>query len=155
LITVVDTNILLDFLNPAEPHNEEAMRRLLAAGEEGPLVIGEATFAELAASFESPEELHDFLEVAGVDLLPCSDAALFEAGRAWLTYTRRRPLELQCSSCGAYKTVTCDSCGASIRSRQHLLADFLIGGQASMQADQLLTRDDGYYRTYFPELRLA
>jgi hypothetical protein len=51
--------------------------------------------------------------------------------------------------------VTCDSCGASIRSRQHLLADFLIGGQASMQADQLLTRDDGYYRTYFPELRLA
>ncbi len=155
MITVVDTNILLDFLNPAEFHNDEAMRRLLTAGEEGPLVIGEATFAELAATFESLEELQGFLEVAGVGLLRCSDEALFQAGRAWLQYTQRRPIDLQCSSCGAYKVVTCDSCGTQVRSRQHLLADFLVGGQALVQADQLLTRDNGYYRTYFPELRLA
>lgn len=38
--------------------------------------------------------------------------------------------------------------------REKLLADFLIGGQASSMGAELMTRDPRMYRSYFPELPL-
>jgi predicted nucleic acid-binding protein len=38
---------------------------------------------------------------------------------------------------------------------RRILADFLIGAHALLQADCLMTLDTRYYRQYFPELRLS
>ena len=39
--------------------------------------------------------------------------------------------------------------------KPRLLADFLVGAHAALQSDQLMTRDRGYYRTYFPKLKIV
>ena len=38
--------------------------------------------------------------------------------------------------------------------RDRVLADFLIAAHAQTRCAQLISRDRGFYRTYFPELRL-
>ncbi|MDI3281035.1 MAG: hypothetical protein QJR13_06670 [Bacillota bacterium] len=90
----------------------------------------------------------------GIRLLPSSRQALREASIAWRTYTRQRGRQLQCASCGQLQTLSCSHCGATLTSRQHIITDFLIGGHALVQADRLLSRDRGFYRLYFPKLKV-
>jgi len=153
MITAVDTNILFDVLIPDAPHGDQSERALAEALRAGAVVISDPVYAELAVHFPEQDKLDRFLADTGLRLEASKADALHRAGRAWSEYVRRRPA-LACPQCGATQDLHCDKCGASVQPRQHVVADFIIGAHALTQADRLLTRDRGYYATYFPELKL-
>lgn len=153
MISALDANVLLDILLPDPSHGERSKRLLDRARRKSALIISEIVYAELSAHFPSKDDLDRFLREVSITLTPSSPEALYEAAQAWRRYLRRRQ-ELQCPQCGFTQAVRCRRCGRRIRSRQHILSDFLIGGHALALAQTLLTRDRGYYRTYFPRLRL-
>ncbi len=154
MITAVDTNVLLDVLIPDAPHGDESEHALADGLRAGAVLISDPVYAELAAHFPAQEDLDRLLADTSLRLESSNAEALYRAGRAWSEYIRRRPA-LACPQCGAEQDLHCDRCGASIQPRSHVVADFIIGAHALTQADQLLTRDRGYYTTYFPELTLG
>jgi len=155
MITAVDTNIILDVLIPGEPFGESSKKLLDHHLSKGRLIICEIVFAELAAEFPSKEELTLFLTDTGMRLVYSNENSLFLAGSRWTEYTRKSDrYRFSCSNCGNSFELTCPQCASKLTKRLHVLADFLIGAHALVQADCILSRDLGVYKTYFNDLQV-
>ncbi|UVK43171.1 type II toxin-antitoxin system VapC family toxin [Mesorhizobium sp. AR07] len=129
-MTLVDSNVLLDLVTDDPNWADWSVAQLEAASLDGPLLINDAVYAELAVRYISIENLAAFLDAAGLEMAPMPRAALFLAGKVFTQYRRSGGV------------------GAGV------LPDFFIGAHAAVGQLPLLTRDVGRYRTYFPSLRL-
>ena len=155
MTTAVDTNVLIDVLLPDLEWAESSRRALEDALDDGDVIFSEPVLAELAPRFESQVQMAAFLSDFGLTFVRSTTHTLFRAGSVWREYAARRPSTISCARCGNTMRIACSACGERISSRQHLMTDFLIGAHALLQADRLLTRDRGYYGTYFPDLVLV
>lgn len=129
-MTLVDTNVLLDLVTDDPKWADWSLSQLEAASLDGPLLINDAVYAELAVRYERIEHLEEFADGAGLEMTSMPRAALFLAGKVFTQYRRA---------------------GGS---RTGVLPDFFIGAHAAVAQLPLLTRDVRRYRTYFPSLKL-
>ncbi|MFB6131059.1 MAG: type II toxin-antitoxin system VapC family toxin [Salinigranum sp.] len=153
----IDTNALLAILYDDDTHADAAEAALRDAYRRGRLVIAPVVYGELAADgqFERDSDLGRFLRDMSIAVATPSREGLFHAGDAFETYTRRRPNGLRCPECGTERTATCPDCGRDLAPRQHITADFVIGGHALADADELVTFDRSFYESYFPDLSVT
>lgn len=130
-MVLVDTNILLDVLQD-DPHWADwSQEQLETAAVADKLAINAVIYSELSIAFDRIEELESVLMEGSITVESIPREALFLAGRAFLSYRKRRG------------------------SRQAVLPDFYIGAHAAVTGATLLTRDARRYRTYFPSVRVV
>jgi hypothetical protein len=150
----LDTNILFDILLPDPQFKDSSLSLLKKYAKTDKLIICDIVYGELALHFKEHGELNKFIADTSIKLVSMSTESLWVASLAWKKYLNRRNDILQCSFCGKQMEVKCNNCGNVISGRQHILSDFLIGGHALIESGKLLTRDRGFYRTYFKELKV-
>ena len=129
MITAVDTNVLLDILIPSDQHGPQSKAWLVAAYDAGAIVVSDIVYAELVPSFRDRAALDGALQEIGATPSSIDSSIAYEAGLRWKRYR---------------------SAGGS---RERIITDFLIGAHALSAADAFLTRDRGFFSTYFPELK--
>jgi hypothetical protein len=153
LITAVDTNLLVDIV--INSSRQALSRKLLKeARSQGFLIIAPVVYAELGALLGEQQKLREFLVASGIQKIePFGEDALWLAGEAWQIYNKRRPQKMVCPRCGGQVEAFCPECQNQILVRQHILTDFLVGAHAQVYAEQLLSHDRGFIRSYFPDLR--
>jgi len=131
MISAIDTNILLDILIPNPAFVEAAVATLEDAASNGALVVSDIVYAEICVHFIEKEDCDSFFSDNRILVESLSREAHFLASRAWRRYR------------------------AQGGKRTRILADFLVGAHAQVQADRFITRDRGFYGLLFPGLKVC
>ena len=128
-MTAVDTSVLLDVFLADPRHGEQSRDRLRAAYDAGAIIVCDIVYAELTPAFRDQAALDAALRQINAATSPIDTAIAHEAGRRWMRYRKA---------------------GGP---RKRIISDFLIGAHALAASEVFLTRDRGFYATYFPELK--
>jgi len=130
VITAVDTSVLLDVFKAEKSHVFASQAALRKAMRDGALVACDVVWAELRPWFRASRDLVRTMEMLGVAYSPTTLEAALEAGKAWHRYR------------------------LAGGPRDRLIPDFLVAGHALVSAERFLTRDRGFYRRWFEDLRI-
>ena len=125
MTTALDTCILIDVFQGVGEFAVPSAEALSRARQEGPLVICELVYAELAAFAEDQAVLDELLAELEIQVTTLGRDAAFAAGLMFANYRR------------------------SGGPRRAIIADFVIAAHAQHHAQRLLTRDRGFAREWF------
>jgi hypothetical protein len=126
---LVDTNVLVDVIHQDPIWLDWSLRELIKAQNQE-ILTNYVVYAELHTHNTAGPHIDAFLQKLGVQVLDLSRPAAQLAALAFRSYRQR----------GGTKT--------------GVLPDFFIGAHAQAEGFQLLTRDAGRYRSYFPGIDL-
>ena len=127
--TAIDTSVLLAVAGKESGH-EKWERLLRTAAEEGGLCVCPVVFAELSPGRLSADQLLSQLAALAIEYEDFSAESAHHAGVIFWKYRQA---------------------GGP---REHLLPDFLVAAHAQVQCGRLAAIDRGYFRRYFPRLRI-
>ena len=128
---LVDSNVILDIFLDDPKWADWSVTTLANASYNSTLYINQIVYSEVAIGFNKIEALELALHKGGFQMLEMPKEALFLAGKAYLNYRRGKG------------------------TKKPPLPDFYIGAQAAVLGMDLITRDKGRYRTYFPTVRIV
>ena len=127
---LVDSNVILDIFLDDPKWADWSVGALANASYNSTLYINQIVYTEVSIGFDKIEELELALHQGGFQMLELPKEALFLAGKVYLNYKRGKG------------------------TKKPPLPDFYIGAQAAVLGMDLITRDKGRYKTYFPTVRI-
>lgn len=130
MVTLVDSNVILDVLTDDPAWAAWSRQALAEAVDDGPVAVNPIIYAEVSVRFARIEDLEDAVPVDDFARLQLPWEAGFLAAKAFQRYRQA----------GGRRGAT--------------LPDFYIGAHAAVSGLRLLTRDRARYRTYFPSVDL-
>lgn len=130
MITAIDTNILIDIFGADPTFGKNSAEMLRRCIREGTLYACEVVWIETATVFPNSKSFLHAFQVLGIEFSPITQETSLVAAKSWRTYRQA---------------------GGK---RERVVADFLIGAHALTQCDRLITRDRGFYRSYFKSLSI-
>jgi predicted nucleic acid-binding protein len=127
---MLDTNVVIYFLEPGSVHHDWAIGAVEIAIDSGEVGVSTIVLAELSSLPREQEEITEIVQALQLKVVDFDRSSAVLAGHAHACYR------------------------AAGGSREMLLGDFLVGGHALAASADLMTSDPRRYRRYFPDLTL-
>ncbi len=126
----VDSCVLLDLFTNDDNWADWSENILEKYSQTNSLYINSIVYTEVSIGFKKVEEVEKAITGLGIKVLEMPREALFLTGKVFLKYRKNKGTKIS------------------------PLPDFFIGAHASISKFELITRDSGKYKTYFPQVRL-